>query len=345
MKKILVLGPLPAKNGKLGGVVVLFSLFLNELENRRIPYVLIDINMQNYSNRLVGMLSVIFQFVREIPNAAHISFHGTASAYFYLAPIVVKVSRMLRKPVSLRKFAGNFDDIYSSLGFIKKHLVKSALSCSSFNFFETKYLVKYFNRFNDNTFWFPNVRKPTNIKNINNKKYYKKIIFVGHVSQAKGIDELLIAADCLGDSYLFHIVGATNDSKYSNYEWSQHKNVQYLGQVPAQAVNAQLAQADLLVFPTKWDGEGYPGVIIEALQAGVPVIATNLKGISEIITDGIEGFLVPRADTTALIDAIQKVSQDNYKELSDNAYKRGLNFSSEEVMNRYLLTIGMNEYV
>lgn len=343
MKVILVLGPLPAKNGKLGGVVVLFSLFLNELESRRIPYVLIDINMQNYSNRLVGMLSVIFQFFREIPNATHISFHGTASAYFYLAPIVVKVSRMLRKPVSLRKFAGDFDDIYLSLGFIKKHLVKSALSCSSFNFFETKYLVKYFNRFNDNTFWFPNVRKPTNIKNIYNKKYKKKFIFVGHVSQTKGMDEILGAAGGLDDSYCFNVVGAAVDDKYCNYEWSQHKNVQYYGQLSAQEASAMIASCDVLLLPSY--REGYPGVIIEALQAGVPVIATNLKGISEIITDGIEGFLVPKADTTALINAIQKVSQDNYKELSDNAYKRGLDFSSEEVMNRYLLTIGMNEYV
>lgn len=343
MKKILVLGPLSAKNGKLGGVVVLFSLFLNELESRRVPYVLIDINMQNYSNKLVGMLSIIFRFFREIHNATHISFHGTASAYIYLAPIVVKVSRMLRKPVSLRKFAGDFDDVYLSLGFIRKYFVKSALSCSSFNFFETKYLVEYFNRFNDNTFWFPNVRKPSNIKSIYNKKYNKRLIFVGHVSQAKGMDELLGAAGSLDDSYLFNVVGAAADDKYRNYEWNQHKNVQYYGQLSAQEASAMIASCDVLLLPSY--REGYPGVIIEALQAGVPVIATNLKGINEIITDGKEGFLVPKADTTALINAVLKVRQDNYSELSNNAYKRGLDFNSEEVMSRYLLTIGMNEYV
>lgn len=345
MRNILILGPKLPKDGKLGGVVISFQVFLDELDRHKIPYNVIDINMANYPNYLVGLVKVIAQFIKGLFYCDHVSLHGTANAFIYIAPIASLACLLSKKPLILRKFAGDFDAIFDSLSKTKKMLVILALKNSKVTFFQTRYLVDKFEKYCRRIEWLPTSRPILNSSLATGKNYKKNLTFIGHVSQAKGIDELLIAADCLGDSYLFNIVGATNDSKYSNYEWSQHKNVQYLGQVPAQAVNAQLAQADLLIFPTKWDGEGYPGVIIEALQAGVPVIATNLKGISEIITDGIEGFLVPRADTTALINAIQKVSQDNYKELSDNAYRRGLDFSSEEVMNRYLLTIGMSEYV
>lgn len=66
-----------------------------------------------------------------------------------------------------------------------------------------------------------------------------------------------------------------------------------------------LAAADLLVLPSLW--EGCPLVVLEAWAAGVPVVATDVPGTSDLITDGVNGFLVPPGNPIALSTAIARI--------------------------------------
>ena len=54
------------------------------------------------------------------------------------------------------------------------------------------------------------------------------------------------------------------------------------------------------MFPTTWKGEGFPGVIIDAYAAGLPVIATDWNLNKEIICEGENGFIIPPNDVQAL---------------------------------------------
>ena len=63
----------------------------------------------------------------------------------------------------------------------------------------------------------------------------------------------------------------------------------------------------LLVLPTYFVSEGHPGAIIEAMQAGVPVISTQHRAIPELITNGQNGFLIPPHNSEKLAAAIQKL--------------------------------------
>jgi glycosyltransferase involved in cell wall biosynthesis len=69
-----------------------------------------------------------------------------------------------------------------------------------------------------------------------------------------------------------------------------------------------LAVSDLFVLPSL--GDALPTVLIEALAAGKPIIATQVGGIPEIITDGINGLLVPPADPESLAFACLKILRD-----------------------------------
>ncbi|MCA9366369.1 glycosyltransferase family 4 protein [Candidatus Kaiserbacteria bacterium] len=69
-----------------------------------------------------------------------------------------------------------------------------------------------------------------------------------------------------------------------------------------------LKAADVFVLPSR--SEGFPYVPIEACQAGVPVIASNVGGIPEIITDKVEGLLIPSGDSEALAQAIAELYHD-----------------------------------
>ncbi len=69
-----------------------------------------------------------------------------------------------------------------------------------------------------------------------------------------------------------------------------------------------LAASDVFVLSSRW--EGLPYTIIEAMMAGLPVVATNVGGVSELVKDGVTGFLVPRRDPKALAEALQRLIDD-----------------------------------
>jgi glycosyltransferase involved in cell wall biosynthesis len=71
-----------------------------------------------------------------------------------------------------------------------------------------------------------------------------------------------------------------------------------------------IAHYDALVLPTYYDTEGHPGVLIEAMHAGVPVISTQVRTFPELIANGTNGFLVPTQDSPALADAIHLLAVD-----------------------------------
>ena len=75
-----------------------------------------------------------------------------------------------------------------------------------------------------------------------------------------------------------------------------------------------LATADLLVAPSvvaaNGKREGIPVVLMEAMSCGLPVVASRLSGIPELVEDGVNGFLVPPGDPEALADAIERLHAD-----------------------------------
>lgn len=69
--------------------------------------------------------------------------------------------------------------------------------------------------------------------------------------------------------------------------------VRFLGQ--SGAVAARLAESQMYVLSSNW--EGFPRSILEAMRAGLPVIASDVAGVSEAVEDGVTGFVVPRGDS------------------------------------------------
>lgn len=63
-----------------------------------------------------------------------------------------------------------------------------------------------------------------------------------------------------------------------------------------------LAAADIFVLPSRW--EGLPMALLEAMNAGLPVVATRVEGVDEVVRDGEHGLLVPVEDAGALSQAI-----------------------------------------
>lgn len=73
-------------------------------------------------------------------------------------------------------------------------------------------------------------------------------------------------------------------------------------------VPARLARSDVFVLASNW--EGLPLSILEAMRAGLPVVASDVGGVAESVADGVTGFLVPRGDRTALTERLERLLLD-----------------------------------
>ena len=91
-------------------------------------------------------------------------------------------------------------------------------------------------------------------------------------------------------------------------------NARFLGEVNQETRADLFAACDVLAVPSRelGDGrhEGIPLVVIEAMAAGLPVVASDTGAIGEIVKDGDTGLLVPSHEQFALCDAISKIADD-----------------------------------
>ena len=335
-KNILLLGPLNNKhnNANTGGIVVLFADLLHQCSKHNIGYHVIDTNKDNYLNKIIGLFSIWFKLLINLNKFKYVSLHGTANDYFFIAPFIVFFGKLFGLHISLRKFAGNFDVLYEKSPKWKKYLVEYVLTNSDVNFFETKYLVEKFRMFNQNTYWFPNVRKKEDIYRARNK-FSKKFIFVGYITEEKGIKELLEASNLLDERYCIDIYGKlAEDMKNFNFDTYR---ANYKGPIVNTEVLKTMVKYDVLVLPSY--REGYPGVLIEALSIGLPVIATNLKGITEMI-DETSSVLIPPKSILQLKQAMESFTISNYHDKSRTALKQFSQFDSDVQTNKFFEQIG-----
>lgn len=141
-----------------------------------------------------------------------------------------------------------------------------------------------------------------------------EIIFLGAITEAKGIDYLLDACFLLnrrGNKFKLTLVGEFDP-------WQYRKKVKRLiiskqlgdlvslpGVLTGSQKAAAFSQADILCNPTFFHSEALPGVILEAMSYGLPVVATRWRGIPSLIDDGRTGFMVPIKDANALAEKLE----------------------------------------
>ena len=134
-----------------------------------------------------------------------------------------------------------------------------------------------------------------------------RLLFVGRAEDRKGLPVLLAAFQALVEHVpsRLTVVGADPEDVsrlVSDPDVLSHIDV--LGKVSDSVLWRQLADADLLCAPSL-AGESFGMVLTEAFAAGTPVIASEIAGYSDVVTDGVDGVLVPPADPQALAEELQ----------------------------------------
>ena len=131
-------------------------------------------------------------------------------------------------------------------------------------------------------------------------------LFVGRLSEEKGVDTLLNAWRSLPDRMPLKVVGDGPLGGRLRSQYSDIAHVQWLGQMGKQQVLDLMKNATCLVFPSLCY-EGLPMTIVEALSAGLPVLASRLGAIPEVVEKPGAGLCFTPGDAMDLVKAVQQV--------------------------------------
>lgn len=170
----------------------------------------------------------------------------------------------------------------------------------------------------------------------------KNIVFVGRLEwEQKGLDYLLKIMDrfyCndMFQDWSFTIVGDGNDRLRLENELKgkvYRKNIQLVGKT--QDVKKYFLDSSICLNTSKWEGFGL--VITEAMECGVPVIAFATDGPSEIITDGVDGYVIPKYDLNVFTDRLFELvsSYDLRTTMSKEAKRKANRFSMQYIFGQW----------
>jgi phosphatidyl-myo-inositol alpha-mannosyltransferase len=139
-----------------------------------------------------------------------------------------------------------------------------------------------------------------------------KILFIGRPEERKGLPVLLTAFNALVEhvpSRLTVIGAEEDDVKRWLTDPELMRSIDVRGRVSQEELWAELHAADVLCAPSL-SGESFGMILTEAFAAGTPVIASGIAGYSDVVTDGVDGLLVPPGDPQRLAEELQRVHHE-----------------------------------
>ena len=333
--KILVIGPLPNPSlNKVGGARVSFSFLIEYFQLNKVDFELINTKPFDQGwKRYLNSIIIFFNLIKKVAKADLLMINVSQGGTKFLVPLAFLVSKIFNKKFVFRPFGGSLANYYKNYSSIGKWVFQNTALKADLLILQTKELINYFQFANVETYWLPTSRNDHDIY-VSRTAFKNKIIFLGHIVEEKGIDIIIETYKVLKDKYSFEIYGPLKAEKYK----AIFKEIPiYKGLLNKEGVLNALAQNDVLILPTFFEGEGYPGVIIEAFSMGLPVIATKWKAIPEIVEHGENGILIPIKSSIALTKAVQSFNISNYSKYSENARRSFLKNHKAEVVTKNLM--------
>jgi phosphatidylinositol alpha-mannosyltransferase len=139
-----------------------------------------------------------------------------------------------------------------------------------------------------------------------------RILFVGRPEERKGLPILLTAFGALVEHVpcRLTVIGADRDDVLRYLaDPDLIASIDFRGRVAGADLWRELHEADVLCAPSL-SGESFGMVLTEAFAAGTPVIASEIAGYSDVVTDGVDGILVPPADPQRLAEELQRAHHE-----------------------------------
>jgi len=351
--RVVMLGPLPPATG--GMATVLGNLQHSGLAARCRLHVLDNGKTTSEGRPLSeGILAqgrLLARLGRTIMrhDVRIVHIHTCSGFTFWRDCLHLAVAKMLRRKVVLHVHGGRFDEFCDRLSSPGRATLRLALHAADAVIVLSASWVVRLRRYSPAARWrvVPN-GVPLPARRDHPSRPHPVFLFMGDLGQRKGAPDLVAAAGkafrkgLQGTILIAGGEGLPGDKERMDRlvgEGGLASHIRLLGIVSGACKESALAEADCLVLPSY--AEGLPMAILEGMAYGLPIIATRVGAIPEVITDGVEGFLVEPGDIESLADRLLRLSMDaELREQMGIAARRRVEADhSLDVMVEGLLTV------
>lgn len=290
--------------------------------------------------KVLVFLAALWKFIRLVlaKRVALLHAHTASRSSFWRKSVFVLIASLARCPVLVHLHGGRFLDFYRDCGPIRRALIRYTLRSSQ----RIVVLSSSWKQAIEGIA--PGARaivvaNPVHVRSrLEPRAISNRILFLGRLTEAKGFFDLLAAAAHIQRAGIqFELrCGGLGDLEFVRNEVRRlgiESSVVLLGWVEGEAKHREIEQAAVFVLPSYI--EGLPMGVLEAMAAGVPVVATRVGGIPDAIEDGHTGFLIVPGDIDALADRLIRLLCDPSlrEHFSGNAHAHALaRFSTEHVL-------------
>lgn len=313
MKKVLMIGA--ARNMKGGISTVINSYYetgLDELVDLEYVETLVEGN--NLKKIIFGLKAVI-KYLFIIKNYDIIHIHMASRGSFFRKSIFVLIAKIFKKKIILHIHGAEFMVFYKNecIKIIKKYVI--------FIFNIADKIIALSDQWKSNLTEIVDNNKIVVIRNsilipkVNENKDYSEanILFLGRIGERKGIYDLInVIEKIVKQGYRFKLKLAGDGDIEKVREICKSKNIsRYIdtvGWINGDDKIKLLKESTIFVLPSY--NEGLPMSILEAMSYSIPVIATNVGGIPEVVSNKINGYIIKAGDIKNLEESLIRLIED-----------------------------------
>lgn len=328
-----------AQDGSVGGQMYACNSLVNSLLKNEVDFILIDSTAESvpappFYKRLPKAILRVVDLLKELcgRNVSSVLIFSSAGQSFVEKGLMALMSKLFGKKVLFAPRSGLIKDNYENSTFFKWYIpliikYSDVVICQG-NVWRDFY--KEISQVDDHKFLvIPNwINVKPYIDNnpvYNSSKAVMTILYMGWLERYKGVFDFIDSLRLLRDKGVdFKVkicgMGSAKDEMLNLIkEYRLEGHVEYVGWVVGPEKMEQFTKTDIFVLPSH--REGMPNVVMEAMASGIPVVATRVGGVPELIQDGVNGFLVDLGRSDQLFVAIERLiySEELRCTFSENA--------------------------
>lgn len=327
--RILLVGPMPLEGTPIGGTQVSFGGLVRRMRaSERFDCEVVDTSRPvlgrskwtRMSTDARALTATLHAIARVGPRCDAILFNASSGGTLRAGPLVWAAAQAIRTPLGMRVFGGDFDLRLARAGSWTRSVARRTFLSAPLLLLQTKHLCAHFGR-HAGVRWLPTTRDTEPVLRAPSKRC-TRFLLLSQLKREKGVGEALAASDRLPEGATLTLHGPS----IPGVEFDDaHPRARFAGTLRREQVAEVIAAHDALVFPSWYEGEGMPGAVVEAMQAGLPVIATRWRSLPDLVEHERNGLLVPPRDAASLGDAMLRMQRDTdlFARLGQEARRTG----------------------
>lgn len=287
------------------------------------------------------LIALPFAILKALKKSKNVIIFPAQNGLKVIVPLLTFFNRFFKRTIHYSVIGGWLPDFLNGKKALTKRLKKLDYIYVETNGMKNQLEKKGFN----------NVSVVPNCKNLDildeqnlvlpNDEPYKLCTF-SRVSVQKGIEDAVNAVKSINNNHgkvvfaldIYGQVDSAQTEWFDSLKNSFPEYIRYCGVVDYDNTTNVIKDYCALLFPTYYEGEGFAGTLIDAMAAGVPVVASDWKYNSEVVVDGVTGLLYQTHNQEEFVEKIEYISNNlpQWIDMKKNAIVKAKNYLPGEVV-------------